>query len=62
MKRQGGLKNQPVRVLALESSERADAELAFIGHFMKDKFVWCADLATIGWPRSKGDDGAVKEN
>ena len=41
-------KNQPVRLFVLENTERVDAEFAFIGHFMKNKFVWCADLATVG--------------
>lgn len=61
------LKNQPVRLFALTGTGRVDAELAFIGHFMEDKFVWCADLATAGWPKSdkkkarNDDDGKDDE-
>ena len=46
-------KNQPVRLFVLENTVLADAEFAFIGHFMKNKFVWCADLATVDRPKQE---------
>lgn len=47
------LKDQPVRLFALHCTNRSAAELAFIGHFMEDKFIWFADLANITYPQSK---------
>ena len=47
------LKDQPVRLFVLNYTDRSAAELAFIGHFMEDKFIWFADLANIPHPQSK---------
>lgn len=47
------LKDQPVRLFVLNYTNRSAAELAFIGHFMEDKFIWFADLANITYPQSK---------
>ena len=49
------LRNQPVRLLTFSKTTIARPAHSFIGHFVKDEFIWCEDLAKINFKPQKNE-------